>query len=181
MERMEGKVMPRIFRAGISSEGFTLIEVAIVVVIMGIFFSLSLPRLMGVLEEEELKGAARSLGAYIQYIYDQSVLQKEEIFLHISLDKDEYWAEVVKGGESSSLGEKKRLPQGITFEDVISPLRGKIREGEISFLFSPLGMSERGIVHLEDERGKVFSLLLYLTGEFAIYNRYVEEEEVEGY
>ncbi|HOJ34847.1 MAG TPA: prepilin-type N-terminal cleavage/methylation domain-containing protein [Candidatus Hydrogenedentes bacterium] len=72
--------------------GFTLIELAAVVFLIGLILALGLPRLIPAIVFGELEGAARHLAGYGRALMAHCALTHEEATFHIDLDAGEYWS-----------------------------------------------------------------------------------------
>lgn len=79
-------------RSKSASSGFTLIELAAVVFLIGLILALGLPRVIPAIAFGELEGAARHLAGYGRALMAHCALTHEEATLHIDLDTGEYWS-----------------------------------------------------------------------------------------
>jgi len=80
-------------RAANKQAGFTLIELALVLLILGVLLTLALPRL-AFIGEQRLDSAARRLAVVISYLHDESALRGRIYRLTFDLDRDSYAVEV---------------------------------------------------------------------------------------
>ena len=162
------------------SKGFTLIELAVVIAILGVMITLIAPRL-GELGEANLKRSARHLTGMIRFLHDESQAKKTEYRLRFDLQDGRYWAESFKllsesAGEfqttTSAIGGEGRLFGQTTFRDI----QAGSHPDEPYILFTPDGWVESTIIHLRDGSGRDFSLLVRpLTGSTELREGYVEE------
>ena len=74
--------------------GFTLVELAVVIVVLGVMLSLVIPRL-GELGEANLKRSARHLTGMIRFLRDDSQAKKAVYRLRFDIQGGHYWAEVL--------------------------------------------------------------------------------------
>jgi len=63
--------------------GFTLIEIAIVILVLGLFVTFALPKFSDI-GEVELKSTARNLSTTIRYLYSEAAFKKK-IYRSISI------------------------------------------------------------------------------------------------
>jgi prepilin-type N-terminal cleavage/methylation domain-containing protein len=160
--------------------GFTLIELAIVIVILGVMIALVAPRL-GELGEANLKRSARHLTGMIRFLHEESQAKKEAYRLVFDIQDGKYWAEA-PSHISDKTFEYKRLQSVIAGEGSLSgqtTFRDVIVTGHPDqpfILFTPDGWIEHAIIHLRDGSERDFSLVVNaLTGNTQLLDGYVEE------
>ena len=164
------------YRRPSGQAGFTLIEMALVVLLLGLMASLGLPLLSG-FETNHLDSSARRLAGTVKYLYNEAAMSGMEHRLTFELDDNAYRAEKVSlSGELQALqgvGAQKRLSSGVEFVKIYQPQRGEQSEGEITTALLPGGWMEETIIHLRDDNEKKMTLrLVPLTGLTEIYDGY---------
>jgi type II secretion system protein H len=163
-----------------SKKGFTLIELAVVVAILGVMITLIAP-VLGELGEANLKRSARHLTGMIRFLHEESQAKKREYRLRFDIQDGRYWAEALNrtsdtSGEfqkaTSVIAGEGSLAGQTTFRDV----QAGSHPDEPYILFTPDGWVEHTIIHLRDGSGRDFSLLVKpLTGNTELREGYVEE------
>ena len=73
-----------------AAPGFTLLEIAIVLFIMGLLMSIALPYFGGI-TEARLKSEARRLAGRASYLYDAAATEKVVMRLNFDLDSNSYF------------------------------------------------------------------------------------------
>jgi prepilin-type N-terminal cleavage/methylation domain-containing protein len=162
-----------------NSGGFTLIELTIVIVILGVMLSLIIPRL-GELGEANLKRSARHLTGMIRFLKDESQAQKREFRLRFDVHEGRYWAEVMTQTSdqavefkrfSSEMASEGSLSGQTTFRDV----RVSSHPDDPYIQLNPDGWVEQAFVYLRDGSGRDFTLLVKpLNGDTELRDGYVE-------
>lgn len=160
--------------------GFTLIEVLVVIFILGSFLLIAVPKLQDI-TDVNLKSTARSLSGTIRHLYNESVFKKKIYKLTFDLDNHEYWVEYLEGSEFQvsydPLLKKKKLPDGILFRDVLTERsQGKVDSGsDLFILFLPTGFVEYAVIHLRAENDSEYTLVTKpYTGGTKIYDEYLD-------
>jgi len=162
--------------------GFTLIELMIVIVILGVMLSLIVPRL-GELGEANLKRSARHLTGMIRFLKDESQAQKAVFRLRFDVHEGRFWTEVMSLQTtdqtvefkrfSSEMGSEGSLSGQTTFRDV----RVSSHPDDPYVQFTPDGWVEQAFIYLRDGSGRDFTLLVKpLTGNTELRDGYVEEK-----
>lgn len=73
--------------------GFTLVEMMVVVTLIAIIASITLPQLLPVIIFSKLEGSARHLAAYGRAAMAESILMRETVTVKFDLGDQVYWAE----------------------------------------------------------------------------------------
>ena len=158
--------------------GFTLIELTIVVLLLGLFSLLVVPRLPGV-GEDGLKSSTRRIAGTVKYFFNEAALSGRPHRLEYNLDEGtfrvrriEVDGEVV---ELSGTGKEQRLKGRVRFKDIDIPGRGSFSQGEVVTEIHPVGWMEETVVHLEEEDGRTLTLrIMPYTGTTEVFDGYRE-------
>ena len=161
-------------------QGFSLVELAVVLVLLGLIVSITLPRFSGITERERLRTAARRLAGMALEAYSESVTRVRPFFFCLDLENRQAWLSTVRPGREGEAGiasRKLTLPMGVNILDAEHPGQGVVKEGRLSFGFSPQGGNEPGTIHLADGDGRKMTLFIrpYL-GRTEIREGYLREE-----
>lgn len=73
-----------------TATGFTLLELLVVLVVMGLIYSIGLPLISAGMPGTELKGAARQLAAGLRKARSQAVTQKQEAVLTVDVEQHRF-------------------------------------------------------------------------------------------
>ena len=163
-----------------SEDGFTLIELSMVLIIIGIISVFAVPRFKGLLWHGDVKAAARRLSATIRYTYNQTAMTRERHRLNYDLDARRYWITIREPDgefveEDSTLAKNTLLPDRVKFKDIVTPREGEVIHGTAYTGFTPNGLVESTVIHLENEDEKVYTLIIQpLTGRVKVYDRYIK-------
>jgi prepilin-type N-terminal cleavage/methylation domain-containing protein len=152
---------PRIAR------GFTLLELAVALFIMGLVMLLAMPYFGG-FQNSELKSSARRLASRSNYLYEEAGAQKVLLRLTFDLDHNSYFvtrldpfaARPVFSRETGPAGARITLPSDVRMRDVWVEGAGAFRKGTISSQFYPSGSADAAVIHLIDRNGEVFTLVI---------------------
>lgn len=161
-------------------KGFTLIELSVVILLIGAFFLVAIPKFKDI-TEVNIKSASRRLSGTIRYLYSEAAFKKNVYKLAFDIDRGEYWVEVLDGNEfvipSDASLARKQLPTGVYFKDIrTGRSREKTMAGNENFiLFMPTGFVEPAVIHLGTEREVYYTLATKpYTGGTIVLDEYVE-------
>lgn len=156
--------------------GFTLLELAVVLFIIGLTLTLVAPHVGG-LRGMLIKSEVRRLAGRIAFISDQAASHKLVMRLTFDLDSNRYfvseldpYAAMPTFVPDSQPGDAPiTLPTSVALRDVTVENLGTLTRGTISCNFYPEGYADATVVHLGDEWGEIFTLAIDpLTGRVAI-------------
>lgn len=171
-----------ISRTGLSEKGFTLIELTVVTIIMGIMIALAFPSFSGVFARTGLKSAVRELSALLFYARRAAIMERLNYRVFYDLDQGRYWFEVEKDPFSpgqysripTSFGKIRSLPKGIVIKN-ITTFRGCKETGQEHTTFYPNGRTEGAILHLQNKNLEIFTITARRSGQVESFDHEVTE------
>jgi general secretion pathway protein H len=148
-----------------SQSGFTLLEIAIVIFIMGLMLTLVAPNIAG-LHDARLKSEVRRLAGRSSYLYDRASAAKLVLRLTFDLDTNRYFVSrldpfavtpvfVLDDDPASA---PVMLPADVRIRDVAVEGTGQLAKGAINTEYYPEGWVDATVVHLVNDYGQVFTL-----------------------
>lgn len=156
-------------------KGFSLVEIAVVVLIAGMVVLAAVPVLRGVLPGGRLQSAARRLSASVNRLYSEAVFTGEYHSMRIDLEEGSYAAftETPDSEPEPFHGAGGRLPDGIIFSDIDAAGR-KYAEGVVRINFAPSGAVDPSIIRISDGGEKILSIIIEgYTGRVRVVEGYV--------
>lgn len=149
------------------ARGFTLLELAVVLFIMGLVMLLAMPYFGG-FQGSQLKSEARRLASRSNYLYEEAGAQKVLLRLNFDLDHNSYFVTrldpfAVKPAfsrETGPAGARITLPDDVRLRDVWVEGAGAFRRGSVSSQFYPSGSADAALIHLVDRDGAVLTLII---------------------
>jgi general secretion pathway protein H len=151
-----------------SLAGFTLIEIAVVMVIISMVMMLVLPRLPSS-DQENLKISARTLASTLRYMQERAATSRTGYYLTLAPGTDS--VKIVEiGGDGSAkeptdpLLQKSPVKGGITVADVRIPRLGKVTEGELRVDVGVAGVRDFVTIHLRSAEGQFWTVMAFPSG-----------------
>jgi prepilin-type N-terminal cleavage/methylation domain-containing protein len=171
--------------------GYTLIELAVVILVIGILFAVAAPRLAPLLTGTRLESSARNIASLCRFVNAEAVLGKAYLALHFDIDTGEYWVTTLAIGETTSLFQandeleeievtsdimhRRSLPDSVHFEDVTLSETGGADRGIVNVDFTPVGAAQGMLVHLASDDGSQLTVFFdHLTGTSGVLDGYAE-------
>ena len=166
---------------GCNNRGFTLIELAMVILVIGIVGALAVPRIAGVLERQQMRQTINVMRGIVRYLQARAALTKRVYRLVFDLDRQvlSICYLTADGCQPEQTRELRDyvLPAAVHILDVVSPQGEKIREGAAMTHFHPTGLAEPSTIHLEGDNKQWATVMIEpLAGGVRVIDGYVEPE-----
>jgi prepilin-type N-terminal cleavage/methylation domain-containing protein len=153
--------------------GFSLIELIVVMVIIGVALAIVAPFIFWTLERVEIRAAVKEIASSLRYSRSMAISQKKETRFYIDIDEQQFWIITAKddrdlkdleeedlgkeGTEEGVEGDAPAKKPIILKKHTISPLvrvdlftRGgeDVDFGTVKVAFSPFGNCTGGLIHI---------------------------------
>ncbi len=142
-----------------NARGFTLIEMIVVIFLIGIMLSLSIPSLRGTFFTDPLKATTRKIIGLVVGLRDQAIRAQQPYLLHFNRLENRIWYEQDGSAEENKDQQNQSANQLILPESVkIAGLRTagderSIEEDNVVWI-SKQGYLEETVIRIEDQAGK---------------------------
>ncbi len=172
----------RIWKAGVCNEqGFTLIELAMVVLLLGIMSAVTLPRVGGMLDRQRMRRTINVVRGTVRYAQARAALTKRVYRLTFDLDKQTMSACYVQAEECRQEGGRELrqyvFPDSARLLDVVNAAGEKTVEGEAITHFHPTGFAEPSTIHLAGPAEERVTLIITpLGGSLKMLQGYVDPQ-----
>ena len=165
------------------TKGYTLIELIVVVILIGLIFSITAPRFQDAVLTDNLKSTTRNLIGKINDLRTEAVQKQETQVLCFDLESNMYWngpGGMTQDGRDFYREERATyLPQGVRISDISFTDKEKKIAGEVDLQFKKKGYVQQTAIHLESEDGREFTIVLrpFLPG-VKVFEKYFEFEDL---
>ena len=161
--------------------GYTFVELMVVIVLIGLMLTLTVPRLRESLLTDTLKSTVRKMVGTIKYVRNEAVREHRPYLLHFNFESNTFWADSPDMTEEERTKAKKQassFPEEVLLMDVWSKVEGKRGDGETRIIFSERGYVKQSAIHIGSEDGKRYTIVLSpFLGRVQILEGYVEFED----
>jgi general secretion pathway protein H len=163
------------------SAGFTLLEIALVLLIIGIVLALAIPRLRSI-SGAELRGQARRLTNTFRYLRSEAILTGRIYQLRYDLTRERYWVTIATDAgdlsqavaDTGLLGRAVSLPSPVGISDIVVGGTQKIQQGLAMTNFYPDGYIDPTVIHIDDGREAFTLYVNALTGRASLAKGYYD-------
>lgn len=169
-----------LIRHGAFQAGFTLIEIAVVMAIIGMVLLLVMPRLPSS-DGENLKISARTLASTLRYLQEKAATSHTGYYLTFMPGTESVRISLIGGDgnaqePSDPLLQKPTVKEGITVADVRIPRLGKISDGQVRLDVGAGGIRDFVTIHLRSAEGQFWTVMAYPSGgKVASFEGYLED------
>lgn len=159
--------------------GFTLLELIVVILLLGIMLVFTVPRFHETLFLDKTKTGSRWIIGKIRALKEAAIRNQKQYTLHIDLDTERFWetdaSMSAEALENAALNADS-LPSGLKIADIEYPIGGKIHAGQTHITFYKNGYSDKALIHLQDGEKYVSYLIEPFLYEVTRYEMYASFE-----
>lgn len=146
-------------------QGFTLLELIIVCLLITISLAFSVPALRQSLVVDQLAASSRKVIALIREVRLLATQEQQPYLIHFDLDRKKIWyrADVAKPTEDKQHPDSHpgiQFPPSVSFMDIQSGTTEKKQSGELALWINKQGYMEQTILHLADDQDNIISLVI---------------------
>jgi prepilin-type N-terminal cleavage/methylation domain-containing protein len=164
-------------KASHNDRGFTLIELVVVLVLLGLMFGITVPKFRKTFSSDSLNSTSLKLIGLVQDLRERAISGQVSYVLHFDIREKRIWALASTASEEEQEIAQERayqLPVDVKIQDVWSWGSGKFYD-EGLIRFSRKGYIEQSMIHLQSEDGRELSLELSpFLGSIKIHEGYVD-------
>jgi len=166
----------------VKERGYTLIELAVVIMLIGLMLGVSIPRFRSFLLTDSLKSSTLRIIGLVKELRSDAVRENRIYDLHFDMGSNLIWVGFEgMTQEESELAHKRafQLSQDVKIIDVWRMGKGKKVDGDATIRITYKGYLEQSIIHLGADDGREFSLILQpFLGSIKSYDRYTDNKDI---
>jgi len=160
------------------SQAYTLVELTVVIFLIGLMLSFTIPRIQHNLLNDDLKAATRRMIAMVRNLRDMAVRDQRVYRLHFDMESNRFWVEWdgITLEEQEDARENASSPPGeVRILDICRRQTGKQDMGEAVIHFIPKGYVEYAVIHLGKDEERAHTIVLSpFVGTIKTHDAYVE-------
>jgi prepilin-type N-terminal cleavage/methylation domain-containing protein len=161
--------------------GYTLIELAVVIFLIGLMLFLAAPRIRNTLLDDSLKSVARHMIGMAKELRNESVRNQVDYALHIDLNNNAIWTysiDMTPEKRSERQKDAFKFPPDVKIADVYRIGQEKQGDGDATIVFFKRGYVQPTVVHLA--KGDRFYTLVFqpFLSTVKMYDQYLDLDKL---
>jgi len=158
-------------------KGYTLIEISVVIVLIGVIFLMAIPKVQDTLTSDRMRSAVRTLSGTARDLKASAVREQVDHFLHLDLDQRRVWNtrdDMTADKRTLRRSQARTLPSGVRIADVALADEGKKNQGEVIIRFFSQGYVQPAAIHLTDDERTMTLIFQPFLSTFEVQDSYVD-------
>lgn len=149
-----------------NTQGFTLIEMIVVIFLIAIMLSLSIPSLRNTFFTDPLKATTRKIIGLVAGVRDLAVRSQQPYLLHFSRLENRIWYEKDGTGHENKEQETEQvhqllLPESVKITGFWMAGEDRLAEENSVVWISKQGFLDDTVIRIEDEKGNHLNIQFY--------------------
>lgn len=148
-----------------NQQGFTLLELIIVCLLIAVSLAFSVPNLRQALVIDQLAANSRKIIAMIREVRALAAQEQHPYLIHFNLDRKKIWyqQDLPKSKEDEEQVQPHpgiQMPSSVRLQDIQTGTADKKTSGEVTLWINKQGYMDQTILHLADDQDNIISLVL---------------------
>lgn len=164
-------------------KGYTLIEISVVIVLVGVMLLLAVPKVRDTLTGDRMRTAVRNLSGTARELKASAVREQVDYLLHLDLDRGQVWNtrdDMTPDDRTLRRSQARPLPPGVRIADVAFADEGKKNQGEVIIRFFRQGYVQPAAIHLADDDRVMTLVFQPFLSTFEVQDKYVDVWQSRG-
>jgi len=174
--RCASRCVPRVPLALLSSRGFTILEIILVLFLLIGLLGIILPRIS---LDENLGSVGRRMVGTVRSLQGLAMSTQKTVHLYVDIDRGVYWPMILDGDQEKiptdpTWATPLNLPAAIRFSDILVA-QGKKESGRADLFIYPTGRIDPATMHLVDPKNNILAIAIQpVTGAIRMSDERIE-------
>ncbi|MDD4355734.1 MAG: prepilin-type N-terminal cleavage/methylation domain-containing protein [Smithellaceae bacterium] len=167
-----------------NKQGFTLVELLVVIGLIGVILGLAVPTTRDILTVNNLKKVSRQIIGMERQLRVEAVRDQTDYILMLDISRASYYvitSDMTPEKRDEIKKNAKKFPAGVAVLDVITQKDEKISEGIVKIRFGRNNICTPLIIHLGENEERMTLVVNPFLGIVAVYDQYVEISPDDGF
>jgi Tfp pilus assembly protein FimT len=161
----------------VKQNGYTLIELALVIFLAGLMIIFAVPKIRETLIDDQLTATVRHFVGAVNELRNNAVHEQVDYAMHLDMNANSSWISS-EDMTPEKLAEQEKeaspLPDGVRIVDISQAGVEKRMDGQVVMRMFKQGYIQPTVIHLrKDERSMTVFFQPFLSSPF-VYNQYVD-------
>ncbi len=159
------------------NKGFTLLELLVVIVLIGIILVLAVPSIRDTITGDTLKKTSRQLIGLERKLRAEAVQDQIDYLLCFDLSDSSYWvvaSDMTSEKQSEIKKNKQKLPSGAKILDIVDAQGNKKSADEVRIKFGKNNVCSPTVIHLGADEDKMTIVISPFLGITDVYDKYID-------
>ena len=169
----------RVKKVVMDNRGFTLLELIIVSILIGIMLVVSIPTLRNTFIDDQLNSTSRKIIGFVNGVRELAAREQQPYFLYIDMTEDRIWYEKdmkaeIKEEVEEKMEDRQRLnfPAEVRISEIWTRSEGVYSDDQNRIWVSPKGYMDQTVLHLTDETSVISLHFFPFLKSVGIYDEY---------
>ena len=161
----------------LNKQGFTLVELLVVISLVGIILVMAVPVTRDILTASSLKKASRQLIGLERNLRMEAVRNQVDYILLLDIPGASYYvitSDMTPEKENDVKKNAKKFPAGVAVLDIINQKNEKVAEGVVKIKFGKNSICPPLVIHLAEDEDRMTLVINPFLGVTAVYDHYAE-------
>ena len=161
----------------LNKHGFTLVELMLVIVLIGVVLGLAVPSIRDTLTTDKLKKASRQLIGLERELRAEAVRDQLDRILCIALPASDYWVitpDMTPEKQDQIKKSPRHLPADVVISDIVDETNKKQSVGEVRIVFGKNNICSPAVIHLAYNENAMTMVVNPFLGVTDIYDKYID-------
>lgn len=168
----------------LNKQGFTLVELLVVIGLIGVILALAVPTTRDILTVNNLKKVSRRIIGLERQLRVEAVRDQKDYVLMLDIRGASYYvitSDMTPEKKDELKKKATKFPAGVAVLDVINQKDEKISEGVVKITFGRNNICSPLIIHLAENEERMTLVVNPFLGVAAVYDQYVEISPDDGF
>lgn len=160
----ESSPTPAVHGQGRGQQGFTLLELIIVCLLITVSLAFSVPTLRQALVIDQLAASSRKVMALITEVRTLAAQEQQPYLIHFDLDRNRIWyqqdlPESTAAKEQVNPRPTIQMPPSVRLQDIKTGTADRKTSGETTLWINKQGYMDQTVLHLAEDQDTIISLV----------------------